>query len=212
MSTTEPIRDKNQLKKLAEYFLNRNEYRNFLLIVFGTCTALRISDLLELRWEDVYDFEKKKYRRHITLTEMKTGKEKQIALNKEVIKALKLYFPNRDGNFIFSNGRKNENHITRTQAYRLIKNAAKEVGIEGTIGCHSLRKTFGYYAWKYEKISIALLMEIFNHSSESITKRYLGIAQDDLDQVYLRIGFNFRSNEIVKPKGGRRKYNIPILR
>ena len=207
MSTTDPIRDKRQLKNLADYFLNRKEYRNFLLIVFGSCTALRISDLLELRWEDVYDFDKKKYRQHILLIEKKTGKEKKITLNQEVIKALKLYFPNRDGNYLFSNGRKNENHISRTHAYRLIKNAAKEIGIEGTIGCHSLRKTFGYHAWKYQHISVALLMEIFNHSSEAITRRYLGIIQDDVDQVYMKIGFNFRTNvDLKRPKMKRRHF------
>ena len=194
MSKTDPIRDRNKLSRLADFFLKRGEFRNYLLIIFGTCTALRISDLLKLRWEDVYDFEKKKYRHHIFLTEKKTGKEKQVALNRDLINALKIGFQHRNGNYIFSNGRKKENHISRAHAYRIIKNAAKEVGIEGTIGCHSLRKTFGYFAWKYEKISVALLMEIYNHSSESTTKRYLGIAQDDVNQVYLNIKFGFKSH------------------
>ena len=56
MSTTDPIRDQKQLQKLTEYFLNRKQYRNYVLIVLGTCTALRISDLLNLRWQDVFDF------------------------------------------------------------------------------------------------------------------------------------------------------------
>ena len=57
MSTTDPIRDQKQLRKLTSYFFSRKQYRNYVLIVLGTCTALRISDLLTLRWEDVFDFE-----------------------------------------------------------------------------------------------------------------------------------------------------------
>ena len=162
------------------------------MVVLGTCTALRISDLLNLCWTDVYNFEKKQFYSHISLTEMKTDKSKIIALSDEAIEALKLYFPQRDGKYIFSNGRRKKNKpITRAQAWRIITTAAQKLGIDGKIGCHSLRKTFGYFAWKNEKISPAVLMEIYNHSSESITKRYLGIAQDDLDNVYMKMRFDF---------------------
>ena len=95
MAATEPIRDKNQLKSLANYFLKRGQLRNHALIVLGTCTALRISDLLRLKWVDVYDKERDAFRPHVTLIEKKTGKSKTIALNKQAISALALYFPRR---------------------------------------------------------------------------------------------------------------------
>ena len=56
----------------------------------------------------------------------------------------------------------------------------------GQNNCHSMRKTFGYYAWKYGT-QPAVLMDIYNHSSYEITKRYLGIKQDDKDSVFLSI-------------------------
>ena len=54
MAATEPIRNKGQLKALANYFLKRGQFRNYALIIVGTSTALRISDLLKLKWTDVY--------------------------------------------------------------------------------------------------------------------------------------------------------------
>ena len=73
--------------------------------------------------------------------------------------------------------------LSRYQAYRIVRKAAEAVGIEDVIRCHSLRKTFGYHAWKMGTPP-ALLMEIYNHSSFQITKHYLGIEQDDKDAVF----------------------------
>lgn len=72
MAATEPIRDKKQLKALANYFLKRGQLRNYTLIVMGTSTALRISDLLQLKWTDIYDKERQTFRTHITIIEKKT--------------------------------------------------------------------------------------------------------------------------------------------
>ena len=184
MKTTQPIRNKHQVRALAEYYLKRGQLRNYVLIVMGLYTALRISDLLRLRWDDVYDFVSGRVRSSVTIVEKKTGKSKTIALNSGIIKALTLYSgAARPGAFIIDN-KNTGKAISRIQAYRLIRAAAEALEFQNNVSCHSLRKTFGYHAWK-SGISPAVLMDIYNHSSMAVTRRYLGVSQDDRDAVYL---------------------------
>ena len=185
MAATEPIRNKGQLKALGEYFLKRGQLRNYTLVVVGAYTALRISDLLRLKWADAYDEECGEFRPHVMIIEKKTGKAKTIALNKQVINALRLYFPHRRGEFIFANNRKDGKAISRVQAWRIIHAAVEAIGIMGKIACHSLRKTWGYHAWTSGTVSPVVIMHIYNHSDFAVTKRYLGVEQDDLDKAYL---------------------------
>jgi integrase len=184
MSTTHPIKDKKQITQLADYFKNRGEYRNYALVVVSTHTALRISDLLSLRWRDVYDFNNNRIRENIALTEQKTGKNKSLQLHQTAIRAIMVYMMcgNINHNDYIFRSRKG-GAISRIQAYRIIRAAAESLMWDYRVSGHSLRKTFGYHAWK-SGVSPVLIMEIYNHSSFSVTRRYLGIDQDDKNKVY----------------------------
>lgn len=190
MSVTQPIRNISEIEKLKNYyFLEKPNLRNYTLICLGINSALRISDLLELNWQDVYDFTKKHFLKHIILKERKTGKQTRIALNKNALKALQLYKNSLQQinpmDYLFP-GRNHASHLSRSQAFRVIKTAGQELNFETDISCHSLRKTFGYHAWK-SGAQPAVLMNIYNHSSFHTTKRYLGIEQDDRDQIFLDV-------------------------
>jgi len=189
MPATEPIRNKSDLRNLARHFLLRSQYRNHAMIVLGSHTALRISDLLRLRWTDVYDERSRKFKKRFTIREGKTKKVKTVTLHPKAVEALQLLFSNRRGDspFIFASNRKDGKAISRIQAWRIIHHAVELLHIAGTIGCHSLRKTFGYHAWADEDMPAVLLMEIYNHSSFEVTKRYLGIRQEELDEAYLSV-------------------------
>lgn len=190
MGTTQPIRDRQELQNFSTYYKDEKpNLRNYALVVLGLNTALRISDLLHLRWNDLYDFEKLCFRDHLLIKEQKTGKRNRIAINEKAREAMQMYFNERNpeaDEFIFSKRTNPYKPLSRSQAYRIIKDDANHTTSEEAVSCHSLRKTFGYFAWQ-EGVQPALLMDVFNHSSYAITKRYLGIEQDEKDLVYLNI-------------------------
>ncbi|GMA66225.1 hypothetical protein GCM10025859_67000 [Alicyclobacillus fastidiosus] len=72
------------------------------------------------------------------------------------------------------------------QAWKALNNAAKVAGIKDRIGTHTLRKTFAYHAYKQGK-DITLIQKLLNHSAPSVTLRYIGITQDEMDDVYLTL-------------------------
>ena len=187
MATTQPIRNKRQIKALTEYYLRKGQPRNTVLIILGVHTALRISDLLRLTWDDVYDFEQCRVRVRVDIVEKKTGKTKTVAINKAAVKALALLALTAagKGRFLIENPQTGK-AISRIQAYRIIRDGAESLRFQGRVSCHSLRKTFGYHAWK-SGVSPAVIMEIYNHSSLSVTRRYLGVTQDDKNEVYLSL-------------------------
>jgi hypothetical protein len=155
----------------------------------GLNTALRITDILNLKWENIYNFRTGKFLIHLTVIEKKTQKTNMIALNEALREILSLYFettaPSAEQYLFVSRNGINQ-PLSRSQAFRIIKKAAVSAGMLQNISCHSLRKTFGYHAWQ-QGVPPVLLMEIYNHSSYQITKRYLGIEQDDKDKVFLNM-------------------------
>ncbi len=187
---TQPIKEIKQINELKQYFLEKGEVRNYTMVVVGLNTSLRISDILSLKWKDVYNFKDQKYRRHMNLIEQKTGKSSIIALNQSAVEALDIYrcaLGKITPELYIFKSRVGENRpISRNRAFHIIKTASEEIGFESNIACHSLRKTFGYQAWK-QGVPPALLMSIYNHSSYEITKRYLGISQDERDSVFMEI-------------------------
>jgi integrase len=189
MAATEPIRKREHVEKLTAHCSKHARPRNLCLILLGIFTALRIGDILRLTWDDVYDFKRRRVLEGFVLVEKKTGKCKRVKLHKTLRRALARYAKTaaKPGCAIILNAG-TQKPISRIQAYRIIR-AAGEAALGERVSCHSLRKTFGYHAWK-DGVSPAVIMEIYNHSSFAVTRRYLGVSQDDQDAVYLKLRFS----------------------
>ncbi len=176
MKVVQPIREKTKIEEIKKILKTKN-IRNYIMFVIGIYTGLRISDILQLKVKDL------KNQDYLRLKEKKTSKNNRLLINNKLKRDLKPYLENRDGEEYIIQSRKGINQpLQRDMAYKLLAGAAKELGME-EIGCHTLRKTFGYHFYFQSKNNIGLLMDIFNHSSERITLRYIGVNQDMRDKA-----------------------------
>ncbi|WP_347552966.1 site-specific integrase (plasmid) [Pseudalkalibacillus hwajinpoensis] len=174
MRTVEPIRDSEKIEEIKRV-LRRDGYRNWFLFVLGINTGMRISDLLKLQVKHV------RGKTHIKMIEQKTGKAKVFKINASLRMDIDEYIFDMEPEAFLFPSRLTDLPIKRVQAYKILNRAANKVGLDG-IGTHTLRKTFGYHFYKRNK-DVAMLQNIFNHSSPSVTLRYIGIAQEQIDEV-----------------------------
>lgn len=190
MGKTEPIRNLDDIRRMKQYLLSQERYRDYALITMGLNTALRISDLLDLKWENVYNFKTASFYHRLYLREQKTKKQNIVTINSNIRSSLRLlqaHLPEiSESDYLFQSRLNISKPIHRSRAYAIMREIADALELEGTISCHSLRKTFGYHAWK-NGYSPAVIMEIYNHSSLQVTRRYLSINQDDKDDLYMNI-------------------------
>lgn len=174
MNVVQPIRDFEKLEEMKRLLKNHNE-RNYILFLMGLYTALRISDILVIRVEDIQQD-------YINVREIKTYKSRRIYLHPKLKRALKDYVVGKQPyHFLFKSREGGNRPITRSMAYVILTDVAKQVGLD-SIGTHSLRKTFGYWVYKDTK-DVAALQKLYNHSSPEETLRYIGIEQDNVDTL-----------------------------
>jgi integrase len=171
----------NLIRKLAK----DGNYKISLLVAIGCFTGLRISDILSLRWKQILgvpDF---------TIIEKKTGKRRTIRLNPElqrhIVDCYNHIQPIGIESPILVSQKGTVFSVQRINA--ILKDLKKKYRLKiNHFSCHSLRKTFGrqVYNMNSESAELALvkLMELFNHSSVAITKRYLGLRQEEILETY----------------------------
>ncbi len=166
--------------------------RNKMLFLIGINLSLRISDLITLRWNfflkddmtfrDYYKIQPKKTK--------KTGKFVTLYFNEVVRKSIMEYiemYPIKNmDDFVFKS-RKGNGAVSEKGVWKIVVDASAEAGLEGNYGTHSLRKTFGYHVWhnaEDKEKALVMLMTIFNHSSVAITKKYIGIMNEEIEDVF----------------------------
>jgi site-specific recombinase XerD len=182
MQTVQPIKDREKVEVMKKV-LRASSLRNELLFVLGINTGLRISDILALKIADVLSD-------RIELQEKKTKKKRTVAVNKKIKRLIQRYLelerPEAKGNEPLFLSQKGGKSISRQHAHYILNQAARSVGITERIGTHSLRKTFGYFAYK-QGIDLSMIQKLLNHSSQSETLRYIGITQEQMDDIVLKL-------------------------
>jgi integrase len=180
----------NTLMGLLVRLKNDGKLREYLLIATGCYFGLRIGDLLNLKWEDVLDKDE------FYITEGKTGKQRKITINKFVKEVISYVADNliREGIFTLDGYMFNNrygNKLSRQFVNYLLHEVFKEYGVKvQNPSTHTLRKTFGKRVWESDNKSeraLVYLSEIFSHSSLAVTKRYIGITDKVIADVYLKM-------------------------
>ena len=175
MTTVEPIRNLEHLRKLEDYLAKKSK-RDLILFTIGTNCGLRISDIVALNVGDVRN------KSHIRIVEKKTGKYKSFPINSKLKPMFEEYTKGkRSDEALFKT--RFQNRMDRFTAYRIIRKSCKLAGLPEKVGTHTMRKTFGYHHYQKFK-DVAILQKIFNHSSPQVTLRYIGIEQDQIDESY----------------------------
>lgn len=187
--TVEPIREKRLIQKMQTY-LKGKSMRDWLLFNLGINTGLRISDILNLKVSDLKT-DKGNFREYILIKEKKTGKAKKFKPNNATKKYIDEYLKANSLNsndYLFQSRKGDNKPITRVQAYRTLKEAADQLNITD-FGTHTMRKTWGFWSYKASKYNLALIMDTFNHSSQRVTLKYIGINQEQKDELYSMVEF-----------------------
>ena len=185
-TTTTSYMEWNDFISLITRLEKDENYKFSLLISIGVFTGLRISDLLTLKYSD---FVKKDV---LKITEKKTGKVRSIKINKDlhqIIDRIIVKLNINDLNTLIFVNRYGTKSIDKSYVNVRLKEIFKRYRIKvgGNISTHTFRKTLGRRVMEvnnYSNESLVLLMELFGHSSMGITKRYLGIREQEIHDVY----------------------------
>ena len=198
-TSADPIEEIDDVRKMLDLFLSKNQYRNYLLLSLGINFALRASDLLKLTIEDIFNKDGS-VKQYFEIYEKKTKKYNKVAIPDAMRNALDKYFealPNpvftTDPLFISREkdqyGRKKP--LTIRQVNNILKKAAKECGLSEHVSSHSMRKTYGYQMMKANDFSQDVLYALqytFNHSDIRTTFRYTGLEQKRANELRNQMG------------------------
>ncbi|WP_026179661.1 tyrosine-type recombinase/integrase [Hahella ganghwensis] len=178
MNSVEAVKTRQEIERV-EHLLRKHGgdlYGDLWRI--GVNLALRISDLLELRYQDLTSND-------IKIHEKKTGKSRLVRLNntaQRLIEARKAKHPDHDYIFQVHSNRAKGKPISRETVARKFKEIGEIVGVQ--LGTHSMRKSRGWAMYS-DGVPIEKIAMVLNHSTPAVTMRYLGITQEEVLQTYL---------------------------
>lgn len=186
-----PIKDSNVLHEVEDTLRNNFKFglRNYTIFKLGLVSMLRISDLLALRRNEIFD-SKGDVNSNAYIVDKKIQKHNILYL-KPAYSDLLVYrqwlnanYPNSE--WLFPSSEHPENHVSIKQYYKVIRTVGNLLNID-YLGTHTMRKTGAYRVYVQSNYDIGLVMSLLNHSSQAMTLRYLGLDQvskeKKLDQI-----------------------------
>jgi integrase len=152
-----------------------------LYIIVSIHTGLRTTDVKTITFEQIAEGT-------IKLIEQKTKKKRTMQVNEQIILATEKLSRLKKKGLIFISQKNSV--ITTQQINRLLKVCFVKLLPTHCISTHSLRKTFGRRVYENNgrtEDALNYLSEIFNHASLRDTRKYLGIRQEELNNIYMNL-------------------------
>ncbi|WP_103851930.1 site-specific integrase [Lactiplantibacillus plantarum] len=188
-----PIKDSNVLKEVQDTLLHNFKagQRNYTIFQVGKATLLRVSDVMKLRWTDVFN-ENGTVRQNAFIHDQKTGKANLLYLKPAQVDLLTYQAWLQEKQFVsdwlFPSIQHPNRHITEKQFYKIMSKVGNLLGIN-YLGTHTMRKTGAYRVYTQSNYNIGLVMHLLNHSSEAMTLAYLGLDQASQETMLDKIDF-----------------------
>lgn len=188
-----PIKDSNVLHEVQDTLLNNFQFgrRNYTIFQVGKATLLRVSDVLALRRNEIFD-DDGSIKKTAYIRDKKTNKPNTLYL-KPVKQDLQDYYAwlqknNIRSEWLFPSTTHHDRHITEKQFYKIMAKVGDLLGIN-YLGTHTMRKTGAYRVYTQSNYNIGLVMTLLNHSSEAMTLKYLGLDQVSREKMLDQIDF-----------------------
>ena len=188
----EPIREMTDVKAMYQWLNENYTPREAECFLIGCNVALRAGDLLRIKFSDV---EGKMF---IDLNEQKTTKFKRIPITQTVrdaVARLRVYYASKpfyvnkvfEPVYLFQSTGHRAFHLCQPICIQWLsscfKDAARSLEFPFNVNTHSMRKTWGYKAYKSGE-DIHYIQAAFNHSTSRITLAYIGITRSTVEQLY----------------------------
>lgn len=189
-----PIKDSNILHEVQDTLLNNFRYgrRNYTIFQVGKATLLRVSDVLALRRNEIFN-DDGTIKKNAYIRDKKTDKPNTLYLkpvNQDLIDYLQWLNENKiQSDWLFPSIKHPDRHITEKQYYKVMAKTGDLLGIN-YLGIHTMRKTGAYRVYTQTHYNIGLVMSLLNHSSEAMTLKYLGLDQVSREQMLDKVSFD----------------------
>ena len=200
----EPIHTFEELLAIEDYFKSNEQYQYWLIGWLIASLGRRVGDIVALKWSDLYKINGSFRDRLSTLKEEKTGKTIGLSFTNFARARIEEYCDLKGINPMERYDK--EVFTVGSAAFRKnLKKAIEFVGIDYPVSTHSLRKFFGTMLAKLhpnDGNAIKIIQYIFGHSSEEITKVYIGTIDEKKDKFvndlsdYLENSYVGKSYEI----------------
>lgn len=176
---SKPLKTKAEIELVRQLIKTKTKdpLRNLTIFNIGINNGIRTNDILKLKVADVLNKDA------TTIIESKTGKPRKLRLNVAGIKddLAELCKNKNPDDYVFTSYKDPKAPIQTVTVYRLFKRLASEHPSLHGLTAHSMRRTFGYCYYQRTK-DVVTLMKLFNHASQAVTLRYIGIEQEQLDE------------------------------